>query len=144
MIHIPCSKSQDEVMPPASIRYLLLLAIFWFGLARPSVARERYVELDQVKAMAISAARPEYPYAARVRRITGSGVYILHINAKGLVSSVGVRHSSGNRMLDDAAISAFKRWRFKPFGSVALRMPVTWTISQRQRHQETGANRWVF
>ncbi len=83
------------------------------------------------KAVAISAPKPEYPYEARSRRITGNGVALLSIDvASGSVSDVSMAQSLGNPILDNSAVSAFKRWRFKP-GAAApkVRIPITFTMT---------------
>jgi len=85
---------------------------------------------SQAKASAISAPRPEYPYEARSRHITGSGVCIVSVDVgSGNVTDASMAQSIGNPILDNSALSAFKRWRFKP-GSVAkVRIPITFTMT---------------
>ena len=81
--------------------------------------------------IAISAPRPEYPYEARTRHITGAGVAVITIDpSAGTVTNVTMTQSTGSPILDNAIISAFHRWRFQP-GSYdrQLRMPVTYTMS---------------
>ena len=83
------------------------------------------------KAVAVSAPRPEYPYEARSRRITGSGVAVLTVDvASGTVSDASMAQSIGNPILDNAALSAFRRWRFKP-GACApkVKIPITFTMT---------------
>src|SRR6184192_431683 len=77
------------------------------------------MSMSRAKALAINAPRPPYPYEARAKRITGSGVIIADVDsASGDVTSASVSKSTGSSILDDAAVSAFKRWRFRP-GSVS-------------------------
>src|SRR5882724_3543081 len=81
------------------------------------------------RAALISGGRPEYPYEARRRRITGSGVVLMHIDhATGNVTSCEMALSTGNEMLDEAAMSAMRQWRFKP-GPVMAKCPITFTMS---------------
>ncbi|MBV9007881.1 MAG: energy transducer TonB [Verrucomicrobia bacterium] len=83
------------------------------------------------KAVAVSAPRPEYPYEARSRHITGSGVALLTVDvASGSVIEATMAQSIGNGILDNAALSAFKRWRFKP-GACAprVKIPITFTMT---------------
>jgi TonB family protein len=64
---------------------------------------------------AIKSPYPTYPYDARARGITGSGVFLLRIEIKtGQVTRVTIAKSTGNAMLDDAAVSALKNWTFEP------------------------------
>jgi TonB family protein len=52
---------------------------------------------------------------ARKQRLTGDGLFILHIQIRtGLVKDVAVERSTGSSILDAAAISTLKQWRYKP------------------------------
>src|SRR6266498_5513031 len=62
------------------------------------------------------AAKPDYPYAARVHHVQGSGVFAIHITADGKVSAVDAMQSTGNKDLDNAAWTALRKWRFRPPG----------------------------
>jgi TonB family protein len=66
-------------------------------------------------ALAIRTPRPEYPYEARARRLTGSGVFICRVEIKtGRVKKVMIAKSTGHTMLDTEAIKALQRWQFMP------------------------------
>ena len=83
------------------------------------------------KAVAVSAPKPEYPYEARSRKITGSGVALLSVDvASGSVTDASMAQSIGNPILDNSALSAFRRWRFKP-GACApkVKIPITFTMT---------------
>ncbi len=69
---------------------------------------------SEVRALAIYAPQPEYPAEARRQHITGSGVCLLTIDPNGIVTDATMAESIGNPILDNAAIKAFKRWRFRP------------------------------
>jgi TonB family protein len=82
------------------------------------------------RAFALSAPRPEYPYEARSRHITGSGVANLTVNPiSGLVVGATMEKSIGNPILDSAALNAFRRWRFKPGTPSAIRIPITFNLT---------------
>jgi TonB family protein len=86
--------------------------------------------IGTAKVAAISAPRPEYPYEARREHATGSGVAILHVDpASGLVTSASMAQSTGNAILDNATLGAFKRWRFRPGTVSVVRTPITFTLS---------------
>ena len=53
-----------------------------------------------------------YPYEARKAGITGSGVVAVEIDKKGNVTKAYMLKSTGSRILDDAAISAFRQAKF--------------------------------
>ena len=85
---------------------------------------------SQAKASAISAPRPEYPYEARSRHVTGSGVCVVTVDAaSGSVTDATMAQSIGNPILDNSALSAFRRWRFKPGSVSKVRIPITFTMT---------------
>ena len=58
---------------------------------------------------------PYYPREAVYGGLTGSGVAILKIDARtGSVTSASMLKSTGQEILDNAALQAFRQWRFKP------------------------------
>ena len=71
---------------------------------------------------------PAYPYAARDQHLEGSGLYRLNIKPDGTVASVTVLKSTGHRLLDDAAVDAFRQWRFRPGALHALKLPINFTL----------------
>jgi TonB family protein len=85
------------------------------------------------RASVLSAPRPEYPYEARTRHITGSGVAVLTVDpATGLVGDVMMEQSIGRPILDNSAISAFRRWRFKPGNAPKVRVPIIFNLTGAQ------------
>jgi TonB family protein len=56
----------------------------------------------------------EYPYQARSRRLEGTGWFRLQLRLDGSVADVKVMESTGASILDQSAVAAFFRWRFKP------------------------------
>ncbi|HZS16491.1 MAG TPA: energy transducer TonB [Candidatus Udaeobacter sp.] len=58
---------------------------------------------------------PQYPFEARYVGIGGSGVAVVSVDpSTGLVVSVAMSKSTGNAILDNASLAAFRRWRFAP------------------------------
>jgi len=90
------------------------------------------MSMSSAKAVAISAPRPEYPYEARKARATGSGVCVMTVDPSGAVTSAVMAQSTGNAILDNAATSAFRRWRFKPGSVSRVRTPITFTMTGAQ------------
>ena len=85
------------------------------------------------RASALFAPRPEYPYEARSRRLTGSGTAVLSVDSEtGFVEDVSMEQHLGHPVLDNAAISAFKRWRFKKGTVGTVRVPITFTLTGAQ------------
>lgn len=86
--------------------------------------------ISGAKALAINAPRPEYPYEARSRHITGSGVCVVTVDtASGSVTDASMAQSIGNPILDNSAVSAFRRWRFKPGTVSKVKIPITFTMA---------------
>jgi TonB family protein len=71
---------------------------------------------------------PDYPYAARDQHLEGSGLYRLNIKSDGTVSSVTILKSTGHILLDQAAIHAFRQWRFRPGTLHVLKIPINFTM----------------
>ena len=91
------------------------------------------MSMSSAKAVAISAPRPEYPYEARRARLTGSGVAVMTVEPSiGAVTEVVMAQSTGSSILDNAATSAFRRWRFKPGTVTKVRTPITFTMTGAQ------------
>jgi TonB family protein len=65
--------------------------------------------------MLLHAPAVQYPYEARTRQIVGSGTFLVKINpGTGFVTNVTIIHSTGSPILDNACLSALKKWQFKP------------------------------
>ena len=98
--------------------------------APQAAGRPGTMSISTAKALAIYAPRPQYPYEARSRQITGRGVCVVEINAgSGSVTGASMASSSGNPILDNAALSAFRQWRFKPGSVSKVRIPITFTTT---------------
>lgn len=91
------------------------------AVAAPALATEK-----DLAAVVISAPRPEYPYAARRDNISGSGVVRIHVDpATGNVARAEMAQSTGSAVLDQAALSALRRWRFRPGAVTTAETPVS-------------------
>ena len=70
---------------------------------------------NEFRSMVSYAPSPVYPYAARAQRLVGSGVVDLDIDRQsGRVKSARIEKSTGHKILDSAALTAYKQWRFNP------------------------------
>lgn len=91
------------------------------------------MSMSSARVNAISSPRPEYPYEARRMRATGSGVCVMTVDTStGAVTSAVMAQSTGNAILDNAALSAFRRWRFRPGTVSKVRTPITFTMTGAQ------------
>ena len=95
----------------------------------PNQGSARSLTWSAAKVLAVNAPRPEYPYEARRRKITGEGIVALTVDSvTGQVSGVSMAKSTGSPFLDNAALSAFRRWRFKPGAVSSVTCPITFTL----------------
>ena len=79
----------------------------------------------------LAMPRPKYPYEARARHITGRGMYEILMDTKsGMVTRVVVVQSTGSKLLDEAAVDAFSRWRARPGKISRIRLPVNFTLAR--------------
>jgi protein TonB len=105
-------------------------------IARPApqgLPKAGPMSMSSAKAVAVSAPRPEYPYEARRSKIVGSGVCVMTVDpSSGSVTSAEMATSTGSPILDNAATSAFRRWRFKPGTVSRVRTPITFTMTGAQ------------
>src|SRR5438094_872932 len=73
------------------------------------------MSLSVAQSMAIRAPLPEYPYEAKRRDVSGSGVCVLTVDpVTGKVVNTTMEQSTGSRVLDKVTTETFKSWRFKP------------------------------
>jgi protein TonB len=97
--------------------------------APQAAGRPGAMSISSAKALATYAPRPQYPYEARSRHVTGSGVCVVEVAPSGSVSSASMAQSIGNPILDNAAVSAFRQWRFKPGSVSKVKIPITFTMT---------------
>ena len=96
----------------------------------PQAGKPGTLSASGAKAAALYAPKPEYPYEARSRHVTGSGVCVVDIDSSsGSVTGASMASSTGNPILDNATVSAFRRWRFKPGAASKARIPITFTLT---------------
>ena len=81
---------------------------------------------DRLKAVA-----PDYPYGDRAQHHTGTGRYRLQLDLKtGGVTRITIIKSTGFRTLDNGALVALRRWRWKPGRWREIEMPVTFRLER--------------
>ena len=103
----------------------------------PPEARQKFtpikaqaMTMSRAKALAVNAPRPQYPYEARSRKITGSGVCVVQVDAaSGNVTGGSMTQSTGSPILDNSALTAFRQWRFRPGTVSQVRIPITFTMT---------------
>jgi TonB family protein len=107
---------------------LLALSSLVFSAAAAPSKQDATLE-KRAKAVVISAPYPDYPYAARRAKITGRCLVEMHVDSStGVVTNAVLAESSGHAILDNAALSACRRWRFKPGTIARVRLPITFAM----------------
>jgi len=88
------------------------------------------MSMSRAKALATYSPHPPYPYEARARKLMGSGVIVVDVDpASGNVTSASVSKSIGTPVLDEAALSTFRRWKFRPGTVSKVTIPITFTLT---------------
>lgn len=113
-----------------AVTVLLLTVAIFDSVSRVDAAEpEKSTDIPD-GAVVLSAPRPEYPYEARKAKITGTGIVVLEVDPlTGKVTSAHMAPSTGSIILDNAALWAFRRWRFKPGAVKMAKMPITFTMT---------------
>ena len=123
--------------------FLFVCGIFLSGISSALAQVMPSSPVPQVKSkeFALYAPPPKYPADALRSHAEGSGIVVMEIDEKtGWVKSAKMEKSTGNKLLDDAALQAFSHWRFKPGTIRRLRTPITFTYTgSRIRHRMAGA-----
>jgi len=85
------------------------------------------MSLSVAQSMAISAPLPDYPYEAKRRNLTGSGICVVTVDtATGTVANATMFQSTGSPLLDKLTVQTFKSWRFKPGTVSEVRVPISY------------------
>jgi TonB family protein len=119
----PSMKTSNFLVVFSAVSVALLTAV---AGAAPAM-KPGQITADEATRLAVYSPRPDYPLVARQRSITGSGVVLVKVNDRGLVTSATMAQSTDSPILDAAATAGFKRWRFKSGRSFWFRSPITFT-----------------
>jgi protein TonB len=86
--------------------------------------------MSAARKLSINAPLPKYPYAMSTRGIGGRGIVEVSIDVKtGQVTNARMVQSTGQELLDEATLKAFRQWRFKPGTVSKVRIPIAFTPS---------------
>ena len=89
---------------------------------------------------AIYTPQPVYRPEWAKQGLAGKGVVLVTIDPKtGTVVGVHMLQSTGNNLLDGAALDAYSKWRFKPGSIPQVKMPVEFTNRPRGERLEQAA-----
>ena len=98
-----------ETPPPVSQPAVVSTPAPAAPAARPSA-----VTVADLSTTMVSAAPPRYPVESRRLKEEGTVVLLLTVGTDGRVADIRVSRSSGFDRLDNAALSAVKKWRWSP------------------------------
>lgn len=73
----------------------------------------------------LKVAAPEFPRSAEARRLEGWVTLFFRIDTQGRVRSVTVIASEGDRVFEEAAVRAARKWTFEPARHGGQAVPVT-------------------
>ena len=118
-----------------------LVVVFAFSLSSGALAAEKTTAVwsdghtsalsdEQMMSYALASPGAAYPEEAQKAKTAGNGLYELRIDRSGMTTGVAIVKSSGSAVLDKAAISAFKKWRFKVGVFRSVRIPVSWSVNR--------------
>ena len=69
--------------------------------------------------------------------VTGKGIVLVSIDPKtGIVTATRMLQSTGNELLDHAALKAYSKWRFKPGSVPQIKMPIEFASHPRPQASE--------
>jgi TonB family protein len=97
--------------------FLIVIALAPSGTAKTTRSTMR----------ALYTPRPQLPQIAYTKHLRGDGYFTLHVRPDGTVSHVDVTQSTGHKVLDDATVAAFIKWRFEPGKVKKVVIPLTYT-----------------
>ena len=89
------------------------LALCLLGLTNSSLVASQYPKAIW-KARFTHRPFPDYPARCRMLRLTGSGIFRMHVNKQGSVDAITILKSTGHKELDVLAMKALIDWRGKP------------------------------
>jgi periplasmic protein TonB len=102
----------NQIITSRFVAILPLLAVSFSTVLRADDLVVRISDADAQKA-AISKSSPDYPPMAKQMHVSGPVTVEAEVTQEGEVAKV--QPVSGNALLSSAAVSAVKKWKFKPF-----------------------------
>lgn len=91
---------------------------------------------------AVYAPKPVYRPEWAKQGLTGKGVVLVSIDPKtGSVTGARMLQSTGNQVLDGAALQAYSQWRFEPGSVPQVKMPIEFASRPPSRTSNKNAAR---
>jgi len=112
------------------IRLIFLTNIITFSFV--SFAEGQSASPSVSLPVATYTPQPVYRPEWAKQGLSGKGVVLVTIDPKtGTVAGVRMLQSTGNSLLDGAALDAYSKWRFKPGSVPQVKMPIEFTNRPR-------------
>jgi TonB family protein len=93
----------------------------------------------------IFAAYPRYPYAAKLAKSEGRGLFDLHVASDGTISTVDVFRSTGHKILNEEAVRVLLSWKFRPDRKwTRVRVPIAFTLGRRPDGPALDPTKWPW
>ena len=107
----------------SALLYLVVISVV--ATCSIASAQSSTTSIAAARKLSINAPMPKYPYPMSTRGIGGKGVVELSIDPKtGVVTSAQMLQSTGQDMLDQSALKAFRQWRFRPGTIPKVKIPI--------------------
>ena len=111
---IPSKAASDVTVPTGLVVYDRGKVIFQSGPQQPAAAKKPAVIPSAIAGgLLLSKVEPSYPEAAKEQNLEGPVVLKVLVADDGSVQEVNLQ--SGDPQLGDAAASAVRQWRFRPY-----------------------------
>jgi TonB family protein len=107
------------------MRSVVLILLVTLGSISSVPAQSAAPAGQQSPPKAIYTPKPVYRPEWAKQRLTGKGVVLVTIDTNtGKVSGVRMIQSTGNELLDGAALEAYSQWRFQPGTGAQVKIPI--------------------
>jgi TonB family protein len=109
----------------------IAIGIFFLLSAPPYLGTASAASDDhELRGATLYAPKPDYPFLARERRVTGSGIAVVTVDKPtGIVVEATMAVSTDSKELDNAALDAFRRWKFKPNTVEKAKIPISFVFA---------------
>src|SRR6266478_4206080 len=103
-----------------------LISVSWVYAQSPAVVRQ------PPPPRAIYTPKPIYRPEWAKQGLTGKGIVLVTIDKqRGNVTGARMVQSTGNKLLDGAALEAYSQWRFQPGTGSQVKIPIEFANRQR-------------
>ena len=125
-------------------RPILALIVVFVGV--PSLhAQSASPSGQQAPPKAIYTPKPVYRAEWAKRGLSGKGVVLVTVDKQtGRVTGARMLTSTGNKLLDGAALEAYSQWRFEPGKVSQVKIPIEFRSASRQTANRTMPQPAIF